>query len=284
MKTLVIHTGGIGDFLLAYPTVAALSEDGPVTLVGNRDRLELAVVGGVAEATHDLAVLDFQSIFAEPSDRFLSFVQPFDRVVVWMNDPDDVIARVFRRAGVVDVHVFPGLPPDTWTRHASDYYRTCLGIPNCGAVMLRVAPSGPPLDVVIHPGSGSTLKNAPMDDLLVWAGALRGAGRRVTWCVGPAERERLSDDDLARLVEAAGDGANPILECNSLVDLARRLAAARLYMGNDSGITHLAAALGVPTVAVFRCTDPVIWAPQGDHVTVVTDSTDPSWLGDILEP
>ncbi len=284
MSTLMIHTGGIGDFLLAYPTIAALAEDGPVTLAGNHNRLALAVSGGVAEAAHDLSALDFQSVFAEPSDRFLSFAQPFDRVVVWMNDADNAIAEAFRRAGVADVHVFPGLPPDTWSCHASEYYRACLGVPNNGAAVLRVEPSGPPLDVVIHPGSGSTRKNAPMDELLAWAGEIRRAGRRITWCVGPAERERLSDDDLAQLVEAAGDSANPFLECGSLVELAQRLASARLYLGNDSGITHLTAALGIPTVAVFRCTDPAIWAPQGDHVTVVTDSTDPSCLGDILEP
>ena len=75
------------------------------------------------------------------------------------------------------------------------------------------------------------------------------------WCVGPEEH---LDDTLDKPVRI-----------DNLYDLACWLATARLYIGNDSGITHLAAAVGVPTIAIFMTTDPRVWAPRGDHVTIL---------------
>ena len=67
----------------------------------------------------------------------------------------------------------------------------------------------------------------------------------------------------------------PTLQRASLVELARELASARLYIGNDSGITHLAAAVGCPTIALFGPTDAAVWAPRGGHVTALTGSPFP---------
>jgi len=54
-----------------------------------------------------------------------------------------------------------------------------------------------------------------------------------------------------------------------LARLGRTLARARLYIGNDSGITHLAAAAGCPTLAIFGPTNPAVWAPRGANVRVI---------------
>jgi ADP-heptose:LPS heptosyltransferase len=56
---------------------------------------------------------------------------------------------------------------------------------------------------------------------------------------------------------------------DDLYELACWLAGASLYVGNDSGITHLAAAAGAPVVALFGPTDPAVWAPRGPRVRVV---------------
>ena len=60
---------------------------------------------------------------------------------------------------------------------------------------------------------------------------------------------------------------------DDLYDLGCWIAKTRLYVGNDSGISHLAAAVGTPTVAIFLSTDPRIWAPRGGHVTVLEKPT-----------
>jgi len=82
-------------------------------------------------------------------------------------------------------------------------------------------------------------------------------GVHVAWSTGPAEE----GFDLPR--------GSVVLPTTGLVERARILASARLYIGNDSGITHLAAAVGCPTVAIFGPTDPTIWGPQGEKTTVV---------------
>jgi ADP-heptose:LPS heptosyltransferase len=55
---------------------------------------------------------------------------------------------------------------------------------------------------------------------------------------------------------------------DDLYELACWLAAARVYIGNDSGPTHLAAAAGTPVVALFGASDPAVWAPRGPRVEI----------------
>jgi heptosyltransferase-3 len=255
-RTLVIHTGGIGDFLLALPCIEVLGEAGPVGLLGRKHRLELAVAGGLAVAVHDLDAIEFHTVFDRPSSRFRTFVREFDRAVVWMKD-DGRIRSAFEESGVKDVRVFPGLPPETWSRHASEYYLECLGFSPRAPARLAIAPHPEPLDVVIHPGSGSPKKNWPIERFEALATVLTRDGREVAWCLGPAERER---------------GLTPagrILPEIPLTELASRLAGAGLYIGNDSGVTHLAAAVGCPAIAIFGPTDPRVWAPRGEQVRVL---------------
>ena len=218
--------------------------------------MSLAVAGGIAEAAHDLDGVHFDSAFHLPSKRLRAFLASFDRAVIWMQHAEDIL-RAFRQCGIGEVEAFPGLPPDDWPQHASIYYAACLGFPDAPLVRLSIPPAGPPLDVVLHAGSGSPRKNWPLERFRAVADYLAKRGRRVEWCVGPAE------EGLHLPPEAC------VLRVTSLTDLARRLAGARLYLGNDSGITHLAAYVGCPTVALFGPTNPDIWAPRGDNVTVV---------------
>jgi heptosyltransferase III len=101
---------------------------------------------------------------------------------------------------------------------------------------------------VIHPFSGGSKKNWPLENFRALAALLP---LTVKWSAGPEEPL----DEAVRF--------------NDLYELGCWLSTARVYVGNDSGISHLAAAVGTPVVAIFTCTDPRIWAPQGAHVTVL---------------
>jgi ADP-heptose:LPS heptosyltransferase len=258
MKILIIHTGGIGDFLLTCPVIEHLAATDTVTLAGHKERLQLAVAGGIAESAHSLEALDLHTAFTKPSERFVSFANQFDRAVIWMHDEDHALEKAFEQTEIKQVEIFPGLPSNDWNRHASDYYLQCLEVPSTQPFRLNIDPDGERLDVVIHPGSGSPSKNKPLEFFQELANDFENQGRPVTWCLGPAEQERLDFHP------------KNILEEESLVALAQRLATAEQFIGNDSGITHLAAALGVPTTAHFIFTDPAVWAPKGDHVKVIT--------------
>lgn len=259
MRILVVHLGGVGDFLLMCPTLVRLRETGSVELLGRRERLDIAVDAGIADAAHNTESVDFESVFVEPTPRLRAFLAPFDRCLVWMRD-DGTIQNAIRRCGIEDVSAFPGLPPENWTRHASQYYAHCLGMRDLPALRLRFRPEPVSHDVVIHAGSGGKRKNWPVDRFVVVGQWLESRGLRVAWSRGPAE------EDLELPPSCA------VMPTMSLSALAGTLAGSRLYVGNDCGITHLAAATGCPTIAVFGPTDPRVWAPRGSHVTPVCGS------------
>jgi ADP-heptose:LPS heptosyltransferase len=121
---------------------------------------------------------------------------------------------------------------------------------------------GQPL-AVIHPGSGSTHKCVAPEILASIVVALQISGAIPVILEGPADR-----DPVERLLRSC---VNPpiILKGLDLLTVAGVLAQARLFVGQDSGVTHMAGLIGVRTVALFGPTDPARWAPRGAHVTVV---------------
>jgi ADP-heptose:LPS heptosyltransferase len=107
----------------------------------------------------------------------------------------------------------------------------------------RIAvPEVPRTRVIVHPGSGSPRKNWPLARF----------------------------QELARRLQAewaVREDGSPVIE--DLYQLACWLKSATVYIGNDSGITHLASAVGAPVVALFGPTDPAVWRPRGEQVEVV---------------
>jgi ADP-heptose:LPS heptosyltransferase len=139
--------------------------------------------------------------------------------------------------------------------HAVDFYLDQVGA-RLGAVP-RIACDVAREDfAVIHPFSGSPRKNWPLEKYRALASKLERV-MPVRWCAGP------EDPPLENAVHI-----------DDLYDLACWLARARLYIGNDSGVTHLAAAVGTPVLALFGPTDPGVWAPRGPNVRVARYCSD----------
>jgi ADP-heptose:LPS heptosyltransferase len=121
-----------------------------------------------------------------------------------------------------------------------------------------VAPA-PQAPVLIHPGAGSPRKRWPLERFRSVAAAVESAGGAVEYLLGPA--------DLDLLPHLAGVSA--LHQPGDSLALRRRLQSARAYIGHDSGVSQLAAWLGLPCVAVFGPSDPVRWRPVGARVEVV---------------
>jgi hypothetical protein len=190
--------------------------------------------------------LDLAGI-VEPPASLMSALGSFDSIISWYG-----AARADFRAAVARLpFTFLRALPDAPGVHAADYFLGQVG--GCGPANPRIeCPRTDGGYAVIHPFSGSSKKNWPLD-------RFREVARRlphpVRWCAGPEE----TLPDAVRFTD--------------LYELACWLASAHLYIGNDSGITHLAAAVGIPVVALFGPTDPSVWAPRGACVRVVARET-----------
>jgi heptosyltransferase-3 len=170
----------------------------------------------------------------------LDALEPFDEIVSWYgtNRPE------FREASAgFPIRFFDALPQGC-DIHAIDFYMQQVGGEK-GAVARIDVPRDDRGFIAIHPYSGSPKKNWPHYQEL--ASRLSAP---IRFCVGPDEK---------------WPGA---AHYEDLYDLARWLATARLYIGNDSGITHLAAASGTPTIAIFQASDPAVWAPRRSQVLI----------------
>jgi ADP-heptose:LPS heptosyltransferase len=178
--------------------------------------------------------------------RLREYLQTFDSLVSWYGSARPEFRRAIESVGL-HCEFLRALPPDHYVGHATTFFCEQVGAPD-RIPRLEIAPEAPCPHIVIHPFSGSARKNWPLEKYRSLARKIDG---NVQWTAGPEE-------DLAEAQRFEDLGA-----------LARWLAGARLYIGNDSGITHLAAVLGVKTLALFGPTDPRRWAPRGSNVTVL---------------
>jgi len=118
--------------------------------------------------------------------------------------------------------------------------------------------------VIIHPGSGGRRKCWCLENFLGVAERVSVWPAEVIFLLGPAELERFSREELAEISRFGR-----CVEDISLGDVCALLSCTDFYVGNDSGITHLAGAMGVKTVAVFGPTEPEVYRPIGPSVNIV---------------
>jgi hypothetical protein len=123
--------------------------------------------------------------------------------------------------------------------------------PGPGIPQIPVPPAPRDDYVIVHPFASNSAKRWPMNNFQLVVQAMANDGVPVRWLAGPEEKM---------------DGA---VRFEDLYDLACYISKARLYIGNDSGITHLAAAVGAPVLAIFQITDPLVWTPRGRQVMVL---------------
>jgi len=254
MRRLLIRPGAIGDCILALPAMEHRRADytevwapSPVVpLLGAFDHARSLASTGL-----DLFGLEG----VEPPPALLAALRSFDSIDSWYggNRPE------FRQAAAgLPISFFRSLPPTDCRQHAADFFATQVGAPIPAIPRIAVTPGPARASIVIHPFSGSPSKNWPLENYRELA---RRLPLPVEWCAGPEEE----------LPEA--------FRFANLRDLAAWIAGARLFIGNDSGIAHLAAAAGAQVLILFRKTDPSIWAPRGDNVHVLAP---PFSIEDVL--
>jgi len=267
-RIAVLRPGALGDAVLTLPVLESLSATGAaVTAVGHAV-FALAADCGLAAAHVAFDDVRLLGLFADGGS--CSLFAGFDLAIAY-GSGDSSLAASLRRSGVRRVVQWPSRPPAG--AHMVAHLLGAIETAGLGAACR--APSLPPrtawLDAArawlgsqglsgafaaIHPGSGGRAKRWPVERFAALAPAL---ALPIVWLLGPAEQA----DDEAR---EAGRRLGVMAENLPLTTLAGLLASCSAYVGNDSGVTHLAAAVGAPTVALFGPTDPAVWAPLGADV------------------
>jgi heptosyltransferase-3 len=258
---LVLRPGALGDTLLAVPALRALRRRfGLLRLAAHAGAARL--LAAVGEVEHGLA-------FDDPSLAWLFVARPpEEEIVAWMN-PDGVAALEHARL------VAPSRPPGE--QHCAQYLLKSLAPLGVDTSWLddrplTVAGLGSN-EVLIHPGSGSSAKNWPAQR---FAETIRALDRPVRLIVGEA------DAPAALEVEAHLGRSLPRLSNAPLEDLAARLAGCQAYLGNDSGVSHLAGLCGARSTVLFGPTSPTVWHPVGPHVQVMSFDASPVDIAALL--
>lgn len=287
-KILALHAGGIGDLILALPALRAFRKafsESSLDLMGYRERLSLIAYDLQAQTVHSIDQSGMAYFYSEgellPS-RLVDLFSSFSTALIIGQSGARTLAENIRRSEIRQVILLASFPPEGEKKHVSNHLLEALrsfgiegpdlfhplNLPGESVSFAKEFLSktgwaeGKPI-LAIHPGSGSPSKNwSPGNFALVADWASEHAN--LFLISGPARDGR---DEFLRAMKSA----NPILlDHLPLLDLASILAKCRAYLGNDSGITHLAAMMGIPTLALFGPTDPAIWGPRGAKVQIIS--------------
>jgi ADP-heptose:LPS heptosyltransferase len=283
MKVLIIRGGALGDTLMLLPALSALPLGMNLTVVGREPG-----IGFIEPHVHQCMDLEhggWYRMFQNSIQGVELPVQRADRVIAFFTDEHGEVTRNLKALFPHShVHTFPSFPRKGSPIHVARYVAQCLkqgGLPldeeqamvnSLSRPLIAIeAPNSVRDRVVFHPGSGDVKKNHPpwfwhrlMDKFREQAGE---GTYRMFALLGPAEER---DREMFESFFATGE--DQLVYCPSVDRLSTVLNESVLFIGHDSGISHLAAMLGRPTIALFRVSDPIQWRPLGPSVRVIRGS------------
>ena len=274
---LCFHPGALGDVINTLPALAALRRRWPKARLTGMGQLELMQLLAETGALDEARSLDFPGLHTlfhpelEPLPALVSFLKQHQLAVSWMRGPADIFPGRLQKLGLRALFHPGPFPPPAGAGPASRYYAALLK-----QLGIEIESEHPRLPItaeqrrewlsaypellgspylVIHPGSGSPRKNWPAENFAKAARELAARLRRTVVVVkGPAD-----EAPVRKMVEAMKGAPARVLEGLTLRELAALLAGASAVIGNDSGVSHLAGAVGAPTIAVFVRSDPQVW-------------------------
>ncbi|MEM7147300.1 MAG: glycosyltransferase family 9 protein [Verrucomicrobiota bacterium] len=305
-RILVVRGGAIGDFILTLPAIQLLRENLPLTphieILGYPAITKLAEDAGIADSTRSIEYAALANFFNPKTildPDLMDYFAVFNVVVSYLYDPDGFFHINMKKSGV-DTYLAAShridessalpaaaqlakpleelalfldnpAPALSWPNHLHDDAKNFL--------------SQSPKPIALHPGSGSPTKNWPAQNWTQLIDTLHKEFPHHPLLIISGE----ADADSAGTVLAHCKSNNiPVTHADSLPlsTLGAILAQSTAFIGHDSGVSHLAAAAGTPSLLLFGPTNPTIWAPQNQHVTTLTapeSSLDNLPLNEVLK-
>ena len=279
MKTfLICHRGALGDFILTWSAIYCLRKALPhyqFLGIGRPEYIRLAISFGLLDTYLDNESASLLDFFC--GKRIPEEIGTPQGAVLWLTNGQETV-EILRQSASLPVVCIPPFPQTQI--HLAQYY--------CSVIQSHFAITIPqnlsdcfPAKVtecqyaLIHPGSGSFKKNYNPHFYLNLANVLRrSCYRKVGFIFGPVEDEKMNKEDFT------GEWIERPKDVMALSDL---LSHASLYIGNDSGVSHLAGFVGTPTIALYKTTNPKIWGVLGRKVTHISADEEKSALRMIQE-
>ncbi|MBN2202141.1 glycosyltransferase family 9 protein [bacterium] len=258
----IVHLGGLGDWVLTWPVIQTLRRRNPETAwvgIGKPDFMRLAVRFGILDCWMDGLARNWIPFY--DGTGFPDGVRPPDGAILWMQENSGPV-RFLKRNPSMPLAVVDPIPHNPESHISRIYAESISG--QTGLPGLENPFSGFPVHEpashysLIHPGSGGIRKCL---DPGFYSGLFRlllaHGFDKTAYILGPAEIERGLRDAFATLEWICPD---------SVSGLADWLSNAALYIGNDSGVSHLAAFMGIPSIVLYTVTDPAVWGASGRRV------------------
>jgi len=285
-RLLIIRGGAVGDFVVTLPVFGALRRTFPqafIEVLGKPQRAILAHHPCYADRVTDREAWDFHRLFSQRpaiSEALATYLGSFDTIVAYLPVIDPTFAQNLRSYCQGKIIVWPLRPKEN--EHMTDYLLQAVAdlVPPpydpCPRVYIEPAAAAraaqfwhdtklPERGVIaLHPGSGGRHKLWPQtgwQQVRRWIAQQGLFGLMVS---GPAEQEHTS-----LLWQDERVPSWPCARQLPLPHLAALLARCQAVVGHDSGVTHLAAAVGTTTLALFGPTDPCVWGPRSRRACVL---------------
>ncbi|MDQ6655190.1 MAG: glycosyltransferase family 9 protein, partial [Verrucomicrobiota bacterium] len=279
----MIRGGAIGDFVLTLPAIKLLRDAWPharLEILGYKHIIALAERRFYADAVRSIEYGALASFFAKGAElptELCEYFGSFDLIISYLFDPDEVFENNLRRCGSTQIirgpaklrtheHAAVQLARPLSTlgleleAHGAQLFPTAADHATAAAFL----PGNANRLLALHPGSGSAAKNWPLGNWLSLGQQLARDAHLVV--IG-------GEADTAQIAElrAAWSGLPVSFVVDQpLTSVAAVLARCKLFIGHDSGISHIAAAVGTRCVLLFGPTDPRVWAPAGKRVHVLS--------------
>jgi ADP-heptose:LPS heptosyltransferase len=267
----------LGDFICFMPALRSLARQASVDVLAQSAFAELVADGIKVLSLERTEISGLFRPDPEAHEAARRFFEAYDAIYSWFASGNQEFVDRLKSLTRGRAHIFP-FRPEQAELHQADYYVDCLGVKRGSSAVPVIALrpgalrwgdrfwSQNSLDgravLTLAPGSGAREKNWPAEFFLSVARWWREAtGGAVILLVGPVEEERGEIAQLRSDCLVARD--------LTLSQVAALLSRSDVYLGNDSGISHLAAALNIRTVALFGPSDHRQWAPRGEKVIVL---------------
>jgi heptosyltransferase-3 len=279
MRILIIRPAALGDTLMLAPALSKSQEWGEVIVAGRRPGIDF--LRPLVSRCLDFEGPGWHALFMDAPEPGVTLpATTADRIIAFLNDPQGMIKKNLERFFPgASIAVWPGSPHEKNQVHVAFYLAHAMeksGLPAHAEKAMEDAMKRPLLlsgrrrrvRTVFHPGSGGAQKNHSPE---FWLNLLRAFREKIPAAkelpvilLGPAEEKLLPLFSGEKEVE--------VLFCPDSERLSLLLQESLLYVGQDSGVTHLAAMLGAPTIALFRNSSVSQWRPLGPRVRVIEAS------------